>query len=167
MTQSAERPTHQWSPFAAILTALSVVALYIWDDVLFAGPIVAVTALTGPWVAFVLFAALYSAGSFVLALLAIRAYDRWSRGEPNRLAQWLAQQRDRRRARWSRRLLESSKLLAFVLASFVLGGVLTTFFIRYSGRREGIERIAALSCVIFGITFTAVYTGLAAAIFAI
>lgn len=165
MTQPAERPTRRWAPVAAIVTVLSVVVLYVWDDFLFAGPIVAVTAIAGPWIAFVLFSVLYSAGSFVLAILGIRAYDRWSRGEPSRLAEWLAKQRERRRARWTHQLLESSRLLGFVLASFVLGGVLTTFFIRYSGRTDGIERIAALSCVIFGITFTAVYTGAASAIF--
>jgi len=157
----------QWVAGSAIAAALAVVVLYIWDDALLAAPIIAVTGLTGPWVALATFSVLYGVASYGLALLAVRAYDRRAEGRPSGLADWLARQGEKRRTAWASRFLESGKVIGFVVSSFALGGIVTTWLIRYSGRRDGIERIAAVSCAIFGITFTAMYTGLAHAIFSI
>jgi hypothetical protein len=153
--------------FSGIAAGVSVAVLYIWDDVLLAGPIVAVTGLAGPITAFALFASVYALASFVLAMAGVRAYERWTRGAPSRFARWLTRQREARRATWARRLLDSGKVAGFVASSFLLGGIMTTFLIRYGGRRDGIERIALLSSVIFGVTFTAAYAGLGQAFFAI
>lgn len=163
----ARRPRSITAVLSTVAGALTVVALYIWDDVLLAGPIVAVTAMAGSVVAFPLFASVYALVSFVLAMAGVRAYERLTQGSPSRFAQWLTRQREARRAAWAQRLLDSGKVVGFVAASFLLGGVVTTFLIRYGGRREGIERIAGLSSVIFALTFTAVYTGLAHAVFRI
>jgi len=161
VTQTSERR----GPLRVALAAVLVVAVYIWDDVLFAAPIVAGVAAFGVWPAFVLFSVVYALGSYVIALWAVRAYDRASEGRPSRLASWLQRQQQRDRGRWGRRLLESGKLLGFVASSFLVGGILTTWFIRYSGRREGIRRIAAFSCAIFGVTFTAMYVGVGRLLF--
>jgi hypothetical protein len=157
----------RWLAGSAIVTVVSVVILYIWDDALLAAPIIAVTGLAGPWVAFVTFSLVYGLVSYALALLAVRAYDRRASGRPSRLAAWLNTQGDKRRTAWAKRFLDSGKVAGFVISSFALGGIVTTWLIRYGGRRDGIERIAALSCAIFGVTFTGMYTGLAQAVFSI
>lgn len=162
-----EGRSSRWLSGPAIVAVVSVVILYIWDDALLAAPIIAVTGLAGPWVAFGTFSLVYGLASFGLALLAVRAYDRRAAGRPSRLADWLNSQGDKRRTVWAKRFLDSGKVVGFVISSFALGGIVTTWLIRYGGRREGIERIAALSCAIFGITFTGMYTGLGQAVFSI
>lgn len=159
--------TRRWLTLPALAAAVSVVVLYVWDDALFAAPVIAVTGLAGPLTAFGIFAVLYSVGSYILAVLAVRAYDRRAAGRSSRLADWLAGHGQGRRTAWGRRLLDSGKVVGFIASSFALGGIITTWLIRYGGRREGIERIAAMSSLIFGITFTAMYTGVAQALFAI
>jgi hypothetical protein len=152
---------------SAVAAALSVVALYVWDDALLSGPVIAMTGLVGPLPSFALFATVYTVASFFLALLGVRAYDRWTTGQPSRFARWLTRQREARRAVWSQRLLDSGKAIGFVVSSFLLGGVVTTFLIRYGGRRDGIEAVALGSSLVFGVMFTAVYTGLAQAAFSL
>lgn len=154
-------------PVALVAGALVVVALYLWDDLVFAAPVVATAAWIGPLPAFLVLAPLYAVGSWVIALAAVRAYERSSQGRPSRLARWLESQRRRQRSTWGRRLLESGRLLGFVVSSFLVGGILTTWFLRYSGRRDGIRRLAAWSCGIFGVGFVGVYTGLASVILAL
>lgn len=157
----------RWLVGPAIVAAVSVVILYIWDDALLAAPIIAVTGVAGPWVAFATFSVVYGLASYGLALLAVRAYDRRAAGRPSRLADWLNRQGDKRRTVLAKRFLDSGKVVGFVISSFALGGIITTWLIRYSGRREGIERIAALSCAIFGVTFVGMYAGLAQVVFSI
>jgi hypothetical protein len=159
--------TRQWQTLPGLAAVASVVVLYIWDDALLAAPVVAVTGLASPLAAFGIFTILYSVGSYILAMLAVRAYDRRTVGESSRLADWLARQERRPRTAWARRLLDSGKVVGFIASSFALGGIVTTWLIRYGGRREGIDRIAAMSCLVFGITFTAMYTGIAQAAFSI
>jgi hypothetical protein len=137
-----------------------VIVLWISSDLVLAAPIGAVTKLAGAWFAFVLFSAIYSIGSFVLALLALRAYERYSKGEPSRLAAWLDRQASSARARWARTLAQGGRVIGFVVGSVVVGGVLMTWFLRYSGRRERLVGAAALSSTIFGVTFTATYAGI-------
>jgi hypothetical protein len=137
-----------------------LLALWLSNDVVLAAPIGAVTKLAGAWFAFVLFAAVYSIGSFLLALLALRAYERYTRGEPSRLATWLDRQASSPRARWARPLAQGGRVIGFVVGSVVVGGVLMTWFLRYSGRRQGLVGAAALSSTIFGVTFTATYAGI-------
>ena len=150
-----------------VASGLSVVALYLWDDALLSAPLIALTATAGPLPAFLIGATVYGGASFLLALLAVRAYDRWSQGRPSRLARWLERQADGRRGAWGRRLLTSGAWLGFVVSSFLLGGIVTTWFVRYAGRREGIRQVAAASSIIFGVTFAGFYTGLAAAVLAL
>jgi hypothetical protein len=145
---------------AGIVALAVVVGLWIANDALFAAPIAAVTKVAGAWVAFVLFAGVYSLGGFILALLALRAYERYSRGEPSRLALWLERQAASPRVRWARPLAQGGRVVGFVVASVVAGGVVTTWLIRYSGQRERLVAIAAASSIIFGVTFAATYAGL-------
>lgn len=145
----------------ALAGALAVAALYVWDDVLFAAPVVAVTATVGPWVAMAVFSVVYGLGSFVLALLAVRAYERWSGGEPSRLASWLESRTRGRRSRLAHRLVDSGKVLGFVASSFLLGGIVTTWLIRYSGRSRGIVAVAAASSAVFAVSFTGWYVAVA------
>lgn len=139
---------------------LGVAALYVWDDLIFAVPIAAVTGVLGAWAAFAIFVPIFFVGSTVLALLAVRLYERSSHGEPSRLERWLEAQAASRRGRFAERVLRTSGAAGFVLASFVLGGVVTTWLIRYAGRRQGIERVAVASSLIFAVGFVAMYTGI-------
>jgi hypothetical protein len=163
--QTAKAPTAPaWSLAHRILAGVAglgvVVILWISSDLILAAPIGAVTEVAGSWFAFVLFSAVYSIASFLLALLALRAYERFSKGESSRLAMWLDRQASSPRARWARPLAQGGRVVGFVVGSVAVGGVLMTWFLRYSGRREGLVGAAALSSTIFGITFTATYAGI-------
>jgi hypothetical protein len=57
-------------------------------------------------------------------------------------------------------LAQGGRVIGFVLGSVLVGGVLMTWFLRYSGRREGLVGLAAMSSTIFGVTFTATYAGI-------
>ena len=163
--QTAKPPTAPaWSLahrlFAGVVGVGVVIALWLSSDLLLAAPIGAVTKVAGSWFAFVIFSVVYSIASFVLALLALRAYERYSRGEPSRLASWVDGQARSPRARWARPLAQGGRVIGFVVGSVVVGGVLMTWFLRYSGRRQGLVGAAALSSTIFGVTFTATYAGI-------
>jgi hypothetical protein len=112
----------------------------------------------GGLAAFVLFTLVYGVGSYGVAMLGVRAYDRRAT-RPSRLADALARSAGARRARFGDRLLRAGSALGFALSSFALGGILTTWFLRYSGVRDGIERLAALSSAIFAVTFAGFYAG--------
>jgi hypothetical protein len=149
---------HRW--LAGLVAIAVIIGLWISNDALLAAPIAGVTKLAGAWVAFMLFAGIYSVGSFVLALLALKAYERYSRGEPSKLASWLDRQAASPRVRWAKPLAQGGQIVGFVVASVVAGGVVTTWLIRYSGRRDGLVAIAAVSSAIFGVTFAATYAGI-------
>lgn len=150
---------HARSPFALVAGGLAAAALYLWDDLFWAAPILFASRRFGAFTAFFAFSLLYGAGSFVVGLLVVRAYDSWSRGRPSRLAGWLTRQEMRERTAWSQRMLTSGKAFGFVLCSWALGGIMTTWLLAYSGRREGIVRLSAVSSAIFGVTFAGFYTG--------
>lgn len=143
---------------AGVVGAISVVAIYLWDDALLAAPIIAADQMFGMVPAFLFFSLLYTFGSLVVALWVVRVYDRESSPDGNAVSRWVERQGQRRRGTWGARLLQAGTMVAFVASSFIVGGILTTWFIRLGGRREGIERLALLSCLIFGVTFTAWYT---------
>jgi hypothetical protein len=143
----------------AAVGACGAVVLYVWDDVLWAAPIGAVVQLVGALAAFAVFAALYGVGSYAIAMWGVRAYERRAT-RPSRLAEWVARARDARRSRWGERLLRSGRAAGFLISSFALGGILTTWLLRYAGVEEGIARLAAMSSAIFGLTFAGFYAGL-------
>jgi len=150
---------------AGVLAVLGIVVLYIWDDLILAAPIIAVAGWLGAWVSFLIFAGLYGLGSFGLAMLAVRKYDEHSGTRSSKLAKFIEVQTSGRRGRFARRLVDGGKFAGFVISSVVLGAIATTWLIRYAGRSHGITRIAALSSVIFAITFVAGYAGIAALVF--
>ena len=153
------------STLAACGAVVSVILLYVWDDALFAAPIVAGTSWLGAWTAFVVFGLLYGVVSFVLAMAAVRAYDRRSAGRENRLAQWVEKQSRSQRAGWIGNLLTSGKIVGFVLSSFLIGGIVTTFIIRLSGRQKHLTGLAAVSSAIFSLTFVGLYSGVGRLVF--
>jgi len=150
---------------AAVLGVLGVILVYIWDDLIFAAPVIATAGWLGAWPSFLIFSVLYGSGSFLLAMAAVKAYEKWSHGESSRLANWLDHQSHSRRGVWASRLMAGGKVLGFVASSFVLGAIATTWLIRYAGRRENLAGVAAVSSAIFGVTFVGSYAGIAALIF--
>lgn len=148
------------SPFALIAGGVAAAALYLWDDLFWAAPILFASRRFGAFTAFVVFSLFYGVGSFVVGLLVVHIYDIWSRGRPSRLADWLTRQEMRERTAWSQRMLTSGQAFGFVLCSWALGSIMTTWLLAYSGRREGIVRLSALSSAIFAVTFVGFYTGI-------
>jgi hypothetical protein len=140
-----------------VLAAAGVVAVYLWDDLLLAAPIVAANRAWGTLASFLVFSVWYSVASLLIALWVVRASARAGWGD-NRLSRWVQKQEGRKRTEWGSRLVHAGSWGAFVLASVVVGGILTTWFVYLGGRTQGIQRIAIASCVIFGVTFTLTYT---------
>lgn len=134
--------------------------LYLWDDVFWAVPVIEASRRFGPALAFVTFAVLYGGGSFVASLWVVRLHDAWSSGRPSRLAAWFDRQERRGRARRSVRMLAAGRTVGFVLSSWLLGGIATTWLLLHLGRRQNITSRAALASAIFAVTFVGSYVGL-------
>lgn len=145
---------------AGIVGIAGFLVLYIWDDLLFAAPIIAAVPFLGVVPTFVLFSLGLGGLNFIGGLLAVRAYDRFSRGDPSRIEAWLSKQATSRRGQWAEKLIRSGKALGFIASSFLLGGVVTTWIVRYLGRREHIKSVALASSAIFAVTFVGLYSGL-------
>ena len=147
---------------AGLAAGAAVVALYVWDDLILAAPVVAANRAWGTWPTMVAFTLLYGVGSFVIALLVVRISERHRHEHepPGRISRWLEKQADQRRGVWGRRLVATGSVLAFVVSSVVVGGILTTWLVWLAGRRDHIVATAAVSSFIFGLMFTATYTGL-------
>jgi hypothetical protein len=149
-----------------ILVVAGFVAYTIWDEALLSGPVVAATAVIGPWPAYVAFAALYGTGGFVIALLVVRAYRRRLGARTSRLQGWVEREAASRRQRWARRLLDRSGWGGFAIASFALGPVVTTWLLYAAGRhRERVVGVALASSVVFALTFVAPYVGIGRLLF--
>lgn len=138
---------------------LAAVALFIWDETLLVAPVLAVTNWIGAGPAFLCLAPLYFLVSFGGALLAVRAYERASAGEPSAIERWLRRQSETSTGRSGQRLMRTTSTVGFVAASVILGGVLTTWLIRVGGRREGLTQVAAISSVLFAVGVVGLYSG--------
>ncbi|MCU1455254.1 MAG: hypothetical protein JWN46_3400 [Acidimicrobiales bacterium] len=157
---AAASPRNGWRRAGIAGATLGVIVVYLWDDLLFAAPVLAATRWWGPGVAFVVLAPAYFGGSVALALLAVRAYDRSTTGTPSRMARWLERQALGRRGRVGGSLMGAASVLGFVVGSVMLGGVLTTWMVRFSGRRGSMVPVALLSSAIFAVGFVGTYSGI-------
>lgn len=144
---------------------LAAAALFIWDETLLVAPVLGLTKLIGAGFAFLCLAPVYFLVSFGGALLAVRAYERASAGEPSGLERWLRRQADSSSGRSGQRLVRTTSGVGFVAASVVFGGILTTWLIRVGGRRDGLTRIAAISSLLFAVGFVGLYSGVSGLIF--
>lgn len=158
-------PQRRSSAVPAALAGIAVAALYIWDDILLAVPIAATSRWIGPGAAFLVLTPVFFAGSTFLAIAAVRAHDRASEGRASRLEAYLTRQTEHRRGRLARRLMRITGLVGFVLSSTLLGGMVTTWLMRYGGRREGITMVAVASSAVNAVTFVGLYSGLSSLVF--
>ncbi|MDQ6697731.1 MAG: hypothetical protein M3Z46_09790 [Actinomycetota bacterium] len=145
--------------------ALAAVALFIWDETLLVAPVIALTKLIGAGLTFLCLAPVYFLVSFGGALLAVRAYERASAGEPSALERWLRRQTESSSGRSGQRLMRTTSRVGFIAASVILGGILTTWLIRVGGRRDGLTRLAAISSSLFAIGTVGLYSGVFGLIF--
>ncbi|MEX0668473.1 MAG: hypothetical protein WD061_01890 [Candidatus Saccharimonadales bacterium] len=143
-----------------LIAVISIVIVYIWDDVLLAAPIVASAAIIGPLTTFGLFFLLYGTGSYIVAIKLVRIYER-DKSQKSRLALWLDEQQNRPHGWVLKKTLSLGGVIGFVLSSWLAGGILTTFAIRYSGRGDSLHKLAAASSTIFAIGFVGQYAGIA------
>lgn len=139
---------------------VAVAVLYLWDDLFWAAPVVAVSRRVGPLWAFVVFTLLYGWGSFVISLWIVRVHDARSGGRSSRLARWLDRQEQRARTRRTVRMLAAGRALGFVLSSWLLGAIVTTWLLLHLDRRRNITARSALSSAIFAVTFVGSYVGI-------
>jgi len=160
---------------ATVLAGATVLILYVWDDAIFASPVVAATRWWGPVTAFATLSITYAIGSWLVAMLGVRTFDRSVGTRPggvdpadgstahgsSRLVRWIDHQAAGRRGPWGSRLVASGELVGFVLASFLLGGIVTTWLVRLSGRRQRIALVAVASSTLFAISFVGFYSGVA------
>ena len=144
--------------------AAGVVALVVAESFT-AVPVAAMTHWIGPWPAFLIGTVFYTGAAYVLALLTLHAYERFSSGKPSRLATFLAKEQETGRSQFGQRLMQGGSVVGFVAASIVLGPLVTMWMIRYGGRTEGLHRLAAWSSFAFAVVFVALYTGVAVVLF--
>lgn len=156
---SPSEPVRRRSLLGWVAAGLSFVLLYLWDDVLFAAPIILAVRLVGTVPAFVVLTLVYGVASWALAMLAVRTFDRRAHGGHSRLEAWIERQAEGRRGGWVKGLITSGRIVGFLLASFLLGGIVTTWMVRYAGRRDRIGLIAVASSGIFALTFVGFYSG--------
>jgi len=147
---------------ALVAGALAAVAIYLWDDLLFAAPVVGLARVLGTGLGFVVGSALYFAGSTVISLLALRAYDRAS-PRAGRLSAFVERHSHAPGRRWVANLTTGGSIVGFVLSSVVLGGIVTTLLLRHAGMRIRIEAVAITSSAIFAVTFVGFYSGISRA----
>ena len=147
---------------AVVGGAAGAAALYVWDDLLLAAPLVAVASVWGPLLTWIVFSIGYALASFALSLAAVSVFDRVGTGRPGKMARWLQAQTEGRRGRWGRRLISGGQIVGFVLASFLLGGIVTTWLTRILRPDRPAVPTALASSAIFGLTFCAQYAGIAA-----
>ncbi|MCU1352205.1 MAG: hypothetical protein JWM05_1414 [Acidimicrobiales bacterium] len=150
----------RWRLLGFLGAGVGVIALYLWDDILFAAPILGATRWWGPGLAFVVLTPVYFSGSVLLSLLAIRAYEHAVAGRTSRLERWLENQARGRRGRLGDSVMKATSAVSFVAASVLLGAVLTTWMIRYSGRRKRMLPVVLASSAIFAVGFVGMYSGL-------
>lgn len=142
-----------------LVAGVVAVAAYLFDDALFAWPIVVATGLLGGAAAFTLLVVPYGIVSFHLTRLVLRwdarrEHDR----EPSRLVRLLTGE-DTPHGRAARWLLRGGSLAGFALASVLAGGILTSWFIQRQGRRD-MRSVALVSNVLFAVGFVGTYAGL-------
>ena len=140
-------------------------AIYVWDDLLFAAPVVGLAKLIGPWNAFWLTLPIYWMVSVLVTYWVVRAYEGSQDGKTSKMANWLSRESQKTHGRIARKLLGLGKVAGFILSSWLAGAVLTTFFIYYGGHRRNILRVAIVSSGIYAVGFVGQYAGISALIF--
>lgn len=145
--------------------AVATVAFFFWDEALLVAPVLAMTKLIGAGLTFLCLTPVFFVVSFAGALLAVRAYERASAGQPSGVERWLSRQTESSTGRSGQWLLRTTSGIGFIAASVVLGGILTTWLIRVGGRRDGLTRVAAVSSALFAVGFVGLYSGIFGLIF--
>lgn len=166
ITDSASRLSRLRKGAKVAGAGVGAVVLYLWDDVIFAAPIIAAARAAGTLPAFVMCGVVYFAVSTAVALLAVRAYDKAGPGQ-GRLTRWAARQLDAPGRSWAARLSRTGSWFGFAVASVVLGGIVTTLLVRHMGVRARLGTTAMASSALFAIGFVGMYSGLSRVLFGI
>ncbi len=140
---------------------LAIIGLYIWDDALFAAPVIGAVALWGPLMGWLVCSVVYSAGSLAVSLLLVRPRERPRQGRSQTITRWVTGTTDRRSAAWMRGALASGAVLGFIASSVLLGGIATTWLTHRLVPDRPVTSTAVAACSIFGFTFCALYSGVA------
>lgn len=133
----------------------------IWDEVLFAAPVLFATAKFGPWLTLAVVVPAYWVIGSGLSLLVVAPA---ARGQPGWLARVVQTLTERTESSRFRRHLLTGSVLGFFLASWILGGILTSYILAITGLRLQLRRWVIAANAIWAVTFTAQYAGVGALI---
>lgn len=156
--------TSNWISRLAVLAGIAVAG--IWDEIVFAAAPIYLTTRWGGLPAFLVLAPAYAIfGTAVSIALFGRVRGRYVR--PTRaqafVSRWAATTEDSR----IRRRLVAGGFVGFVLASWLLGGILTAFILHNLGLRRNRAILFATANAIWAVTFVGQYTGLTAVVLAL
>lgn len=163
------RPRRQVKTKKAALTTAAVaagVALFIFDELLFGAPVLAVTKWIGAWPAFLALVPIYFAFDFMLGTLTLEGVKRWqASGRQNKWSKKFSETRDTNVGKFSYWLVVSGGTVGFIVCSFLGTALLTMPIIYLLGRRQNLRVLTALSAAIYALTFVGQYAGIGALLF--
>ncbi len=164
MTNNRTMTTRRPVPRAAraFVGFLAVLSAAVWDEVFFAAPVVFSTARLGPWPTLSLVAPAYWVIGTGVSMLVVRSR---SDNEPSRVMHMVQTMEARTRESRLRRQLVAGSVVGFVLSSWILGGILTSYILAVTGLRIDMTRWLVAANVIWAITFVGQYAGIASLIF--
>ncbi len=157
---TAPRPALRWVKALAGLVAMASAA--VWDEVFFAAPVVFSTARMGPWLTLSIVTPVFWVIGTGISLLVVRSR---SDREPSRLVHMVQTMEERTRTSKLRRQLVAGSVIGFVLCSWILGGILTSYILAVTALRIDMTRWIIVANVIWAITFVGQYAGIASFIF--
>lgn len=139
-----------------------MVSAAIWDEVLFAAPVLFAAARHGLWVTLAVVVPAYWVIGSGLSMLVVRPA---ARRQPGWLAGVVQTLTERTEGSRFRRQMLTGSVLGFVLASWILGGILTSYILAITGLRLRLRTWVVAANAIWAVTFTAQYAGVGALIF--
>ena len=147
------------------LVAAAKIVLLWASDVIFAPPIIALTAQFGLAWGFAISAVVYSTGSYVGALWVVRAIGRRVGARETRVQRLVDRERHASRGRLATSAIGAGSWLGLAISSILVGGIITTALYSYAGLPRDIRVVAAFTSIVFGVTFAGFYAFNASLVF--
>jgi hypothetical protein len=159
-----KRRTSRAGVVLSLVAAAKIVLLWA-SDVIFAPPIIALTAQFGLAWGFAISAVVYSAGSYVGALWVVRVMGRRVGARETRVQRLVDRERHATRGRWATGAIGAGSWLGLAMSGILVGGIITTALYSYAGLPRDIRVVAAFTSIVFGVTFAGFYAFNASLVF--
>jgi len=142
------------------------VLLFVFDEVIFGTPVLAMAKWLGPWTAFFVLLPIYFIFDYMLGTLALNGVKRCkSSGRQNKWSKKFSDTRGSNVGKFSYWLMTAGGSAGFVACSYMGTAFLTMPIVYLLGRRRHLRQLTAISAAIYAITFVGQYAGLGALIF--